>query len=241
MGLFDNFSLSGTAGKFFGSLASTVITGYIFNKISKSLTPASTLNDRATTSTTTDYGNLIQLPPSQNQKIPVLYGRSTAAGIITDAVQTNNGKTMTYVITICEKTGDLLSSGAPSTFTYNNVYWNDQRIVFKSDTITADYTVDRLGTVDRNIDGLVRIRLFDGTNNSTAYNYVPGWSSTDTMNNLIFAIVEIDYNRDRGITSLPNITFNITNSMTQPGDVIYDYMTNSRYGAGIPSGDIYTS
>jgi hypothetical protein len=241
MGLFDNFSFSGTATKFLGSLASTVVTGYIYSKISKSMAPPNALNNQPSDTTITDYGNLIQIPPNQSQKIPVLYGRSTVAGIITEAVQTNNGKTMTYVVTICEKTGNLLSTYSPSTFTFNNVYWNDQRIVFKGDGFTADYTVDRLGTVDRNIDGLVKIRTFNGTNNSTAYNYVPGWTSTDSMSDLIFAVVEISYNRDRGIVNLPNLTFNITNSMTRPGDVLYDYMTNTRYGASIPSGDIYTS
>jgi hypothetical protein len=30
----------------------------------------------------------------------------------------------------------------------------------------------------------------------------------------------------------------MNNSMTQPGDVLYDMMTNTRYGAGIAPADI---
>jgi hypothetical protein len=30
------------------------------------------------------------------------------------------------------------------------------------------------------------------------------------------------------------------NTMTLPGDVLYDYMTNTRYGAGIPEAEIKT-
>jgi hypothetical protein len=32
--------------------------------------------------------------------------------------------------------------------------------------------------------------------------------------------------------------FKIQNSMTLPGDCIYDYMTNTRYGAGIDPAEI---
>jgi hypothetical protein len=60
------------------------------------------------------------------------------------------------------------------------------------------------------------------------------------MNNLIFAVVEVNYSLDKGITNLPNMTFTITNSMSQPGDVIYDYMRNTRYGAAIPVEEIYS-
>jgi 1-deoxy-D-xylulose 5-phosphate reductoisomerase len=58
------------------------------------------------------------------------------------------------------------------------------------------------------------------------------------MNNLVFAIVEVTYNKTKNVTSLPNMSFAIQNSMTMPGDCLWDYMTNTRYGAGIPASEI---
>jgi hypothetical protein len=46
-------------------------------------------------------------------------------------------------------------------------------------------------------------------------------------------------NKDKGITGLPNMRFHVTNSMTLPGDCLLDYMTSTRYGAGIPREGIY--
>lgn len=67
---------------------------------------------------------------------------------------------------------------------------------------------------------------------------VPGWTPDWTMSNTIFAVVQLQYNLDRGITGLQPMTFEITNTVNRPGDVLLDYMTNTRYGAGIPIGDI---
>jgi hypothetical protein len=53
------------------------------------------------------------------------------------------------------------------------------------------------------------------------------------MSNLVFVIVRVDYNKDKNITGLGDLTFEIKNSMKLPGDCLYDYMTNTRYGAGI--------
>jgi hypothetical protein len=82
------------------------------------------------------------------------------------------------------------------------------------------------------------------TNSSlnNAYTVMPGWTSNHTMSDLIFAIVRIDYNKeDKDISKIGNMKFKLTNSMTLPGDCMYDYMTNTRYGAGIPAAEINVS
>ena len=61
------------------------------------------------------------------------------------------------------------------------------------------------------------------------------------MTGLMFAIVQVTYNRDKGVTGLPNCVFQITNNTTLVGDVLYDYMSNSRYGANIAVADIDTT
>jgi hypothetical protein len=107
------------------------------------------------------------------------------------------------------------------------------------------------------MDNLVKIYCFNGASNNpvrpnhpsagystsalgTAYSVVPTWTSAQAMNDLIFAVVEVNYNRDRGVTAIPTMKFKLTNSMTQPGDCLYDYMTNTRYGAGIDPTEIST-
>jgi hypothetical protein len=64
------------------------------------------------------------------------------------------------------------------------------------------------------------------------------WTANHTMNNLVFVIVRIEYNKDKGITGLGNLLFKVNNTITLPGDCLYDYMTNTRYGAGISPAEI---
>jgi hypothetical protein len=173
-------------------------------------------------------------------------------------VQTNNNQTMTYVLTICEMTGTKLSDSAASSFDFVDIFYNDQRIVFDTTGgeagITAAYSVDRSGNIDYSIDGLVKVWCYNGnsttpvapvgyTNGSlpTAYAIVPNWTAAYTMSDLVFAVVQVNYSRDKGVTGLPTMRFNVRNSMTLPGDCLLDYMTNTRYGAGIPQAEIFVS
>ena len=228
-------------------LARTALMAYGLNQLTKN-------NDKGSgdpTSTTPDAGTRLQLNPSTTNSVPVVYGSAFLGGIITDAEISNSNKTMHYCITICEKTGTKLSDSTASTFTFEDIYWNDQRLVFDTNGIDATYSVDRDGNVDYSVAGQVKVYCFAGssttpvvpdnyTNGSLnpAYSIMPNWTSNHTMDDLVFAIVRVDYSREKNITQLPTLKFHITNSMTQPGDCIYDYMTNTRYGAGIDPTEI---
>jgi len=159
---------------------------------------------------------------------------------------------MYYVVTICEKTGTQISDDAESAFTFQDIYWNDNRVVFDSNGTSVNYVADREGNIDYSLQDLVEIYCFagsstdpvvpDGYSNGSlanAYDIVPNWDSTYTMNDLVFAVVKVNYNAERASIELGDIAFKLTNSMTMPGDVIYDYMTNTRYGAGIDPAEIY--
>jgi hypothetical protein len=61
------------------------------------------------------------------------------------------------------------------------------------------------------------------------------------MNDLIFAVVRVDYSREKNVTGIGNLIFHLQNSMYLPGDVMRDYMTNTRYGAGIATAEILTA
>ena len=59
------------------------------------------------------------------------------------------------------------------------------------------------------------------------------WTTDFDMKGLVFAIVRLTYDGPKGFTALPNVTFEINNSMSNPANVWLDYMTGVRYGANI--------
>jgi len=230
------------------SLITTAALAYLVYRLNRNVNKGNDIDEIPNI----DEGVRLQIPPAADNKIPVLYGTAFFGGIITDAQQSNNNQTMTFCLTLAETTGHQLSDSSGSGYTFKDVYLNDQRLVFKSDGFTVDYTVDRGGNFDTSISGLVKVYCYAGntaspsiptgyTNASypNAYTVMPNWgSSTHQMENLAFAVVEVNYNRERGITQLGTWNFELENSMKQPGDVLYDYMTNTTYGAGIHEDDI---
>lgn len=242
--------------EYFGGngVGSSIVRSIAMIAVVKSLSQSANKGNDTGADANIDAGVRLQIEPATNNKVPVLYGTGYFGGIVTDAVMTNTNKTMYYCLTLCEKTGTKLSDNQPSSYTFKDVYWNDQRIVFNSDGITANYTTDRNGIVDTNISGLVKVWCYAGdstaanqkipenyTNTSTVHaaTIMPGWTtSTHLMSDLAFAIVRVDYNREKNITGLGDMLFQVENSMKLPGDCLYDYMTNERYGAGIPAAEI---
>ena len=252
-------SLLGGVGNLFsggglgGSIAKAALLGLALNKLTGSITRDNAPAPRPVTAEV-DKGVRLQVNPSTEEKIPVLYGSATLSGIMTEAVLSSDNQTMFYVFTLAERTGNLLSTTNPSTYVFNDVYINDNRVIFQSDGITADYMIDREGNQDISVRNLVRVYCYAG--NSTlpqvpeyytnpllldAYDIVPGWTTQHLMSDLLFAVVRLDYAKDKGISRVPTMKFTITNSMSLPGDCLYDYMTNTRYGAGIAPTDILTS
>lgn len=243
-----------TGGGIGGDLARTALMGYALNQINSSVTKENTAtNSTIATSPEVDKGVRLQVTPDANHKIPVVYGNAYLGGIITDAEISNNNTTMHYVVTICEKTGTKISDNLSSSFTFEDIYLDDQRCVFNSDGYTVNYTVDRDGNLDYSANGLIRIYCYNGNSSSPvvpdnytnpalqpAYDIMPSWNSNYTMNDLIFVIVEVNYSKEKNITSIPTVIFHMNNSMTLPGDCLYDYMTNSRYGASIDPTEIYS-
>lgn len=229
------------------SLARTAITGYALQQLSKSIN-----NDKATQQQP-DQGVRIQSTADTEKKIPVVYGEAVLGGIITDAVLTNGNKTMYYCLTLSEMTGlTNLGEGPASEFTFKGIYWNDVKIFFDTDGITAKYTEDRDGTKDTSIDGLIKVWCFSGSSANQvspegytvatpamAYSIMPNWTPEFDMNDLVFAIIRVDYNKEKNVTSLGNMKFRLINSMSNPGDCIYDYATNTTYGAGLDPAEVY--
>lgn len=198
-----------------------------------------------------DPGVRLQLNPSTQNRIPVLYGQAAFGGDIVDVELSSDYKTIRYCLVLAELTGNRLSDSQPSTYTFNNVYLNNNRVLFKSDGVTVDFVVDSAGNQDISARDLIKIYMYAGTplqpqgysgTTPAAHTVMEGWtSSSHPMTGLIYAIVEVRYNRARGVTGIPDCKFQITNSLSLPGDVLNDYMTNTRYGADIASGDLDSS
>jgi hypothetical protein len=216
-------------------------------------------NGDATGSTSTPQGVRQQISPATDNKLPVAYGDSYFGGTVIDVQMSNQNKELYAVIALCEQTGDLFSSnpGTPSSrtasvITIDDVYLNNQRITFKADGTTIDYTTDDTGVQDSNSSGLVGIYLYQGNSNSpmlpcqtgtttpiagsvpaVAYSIMPGWGSSHSLQNTIFAIVKMNYDPSKGQRSIPALKFHVRNTLNKPGDVLHDYMTNVMYGGGL--------
>ena len=234
-----------------GSLAKTAILGYGLNKVTSSINQDNAAKNKTSEP---DPGVRLQVDPDPQHKIPVVYGNAFLGGIVTDAAITNSNQTMFFCVTICERTGVKLSDTVQSVITFKDIYINDERVVFKSDGITVDSTVDRTGTVNDSPRDLIKIYCYNNGSTgavvpaaysnaslSNAYAIMTNWTSNHTMNNLVFAIVRIDYNKEKNVTGLPKIEFQLSNTMTLPGDCLYDMLTNGLYGADIDPTEVYTS
>ena len=196
-----------------------------------------------------DPGVKIQLPPATDNKIPVMYGRNYTGGIIIDAGISNQNKTMTYVLVLSEKT----DSG---TYTINDIYRDDQELVFNSGTsshIVAS-VIDPNATSSTDVAGKLRCRVYAGGtassnqifptnagNKVAATTLLPTITASTNYSGLVYAVFEIDYDTENNLTGLGAITYDITNSLSEPSNVILDYCLNSRYGAGLSSNDLETS
>lgn len=234
------FLSSNTIGS---SLAKTALIGFALNKVNKSIQNAQ--------SNANIQQSPITLNPDTTNSVPVLYGTGFVKGAITDAYLESNNKTMWICLTLCEKTGTLIN-GTQSVISFKEVYFNGFRLSFASDGYTVDNAFDDEGNSTDDFNGLLEVYPFsgnstspvgiateNGSNSQYAYNLFPSWGNQHQMNNLVFALIKVNYNPEKNINNIGNWEFKLSNTMTAPGDVLYDYMTNTRYGAGVEPTEIY--
>lgn len=226
------------------TLARTALLGLALNKMNKSIQKANEAANQR-------QPERIQLNPNTENPIPVVYGNAYVKGAVTDAYLSNDKLTMWFCLTICEVTGNLLSTSSPSVISFNEAYMDGLRLSFKSDGYTVDKIYDESGNSSDKWSGLIEIYPFNNgsanptsfttqsTGNTTAATSLfPDWTATDAMSNLVFVLVKIKYNADKDLRRLGEMQFKISNTMKKPGDCLFDYATNTRYGAGIPAAEI---
>lgn len=205
-------------------------------------------------------GGRIQIPPATNNKIPVVYGSAFVNGMITDAYLTTTDQkkndTMYYCLVLSE-TCNMVGAA----YTVDDIYWNDLRLTFETGAGLEHKVLDGRKTVDGpgedfinsdfKVDGtnFVEIRVYAGNsqgaqqifplqstgNTANAWDYWPDtqWTSANQMEGLVFAVIKLKYNAEKGFTNLPTVTFKLTNNKSNPAQVWFDYMTSRRYGAGV--------
>lgn len=243
------------AGVIAAGLAATA-TAFAINMIASSIiSKAFAPKSFGTNDATSNPGNPTQVPPSGDNKVPVVYGTGYLGGIITDLSITANNQRLYYVMTLCEVT-NTEPGQTPDTINFGDIYWGGKKCIFDP---TDQYKVvglldESTGVTDATVAGKLNIYLFrngssSGVNTAqtaiqvmSAGDLVYQWDSTKLMSNVAFAIVEITYSQSANLTGIQQTRFQVTNSRYNPGDCIADYLQSSRYGAALPPSQIdYTS
>ena len=192
-----------------------------------------------------DPGTKIQVAPSTDNKIGVAYGRNFMSGPITDVNISNQNKTMHYCITLSE----LADGHGTSTYTSNQIFWGDRKLNFSGASV-ASFT-DPNATAKEDWANKIRIRIYAGGTTAAkqifptsgavdATTMMPHWTNTTaySMEDLVFAMIELDYDAENGLTGLGAMSFDLTNSKHNPGEVLFDYLKSNRYGCGLANADI---
>jgi hypothetical protein len=225
------------------TLVTVAISSLIANRANKKSAGAS------------DVGARVQLGPATNNKLAVSYGTAFLAPTVTDAKITTDQKTMYYVFSLSEA-----SSG---TMSFGKIFWNGKQVTLGAGDYSANNKVVSLTTnattpqVDTTIDGYAWIYQFsDGsssgvnTGGTTAITILSDasipvadrWTSTDIMNNTCFIVVKVIYNKDvQDAQQMPRLSVELTNTLTKPGEVFLDYMTDTVYGCAIDVANIDTA
>ena len=225
------------AGTIAATTAAAVITGAVVYGVGRGVARAMA-PDFPSGTTGLNGGTRQQLAPNTGYRVPVVYGHAFQQGIITDAAISSDNQTMTYVLTLGEKTS--------GTTTLGNVFFNDKRLVFNGSTASVTSTVDEDGTSSTDFAGNVEVYVWDGNGDSAnalrgsvdAHTLVDHWTSTEKNSNTIFSVVKVTYDPESQLTGLGTMTYELTNSLDNPANVIVDYLNSDIYGAGISNADI---
>jgi hypothetical protein len=243
------FFTAGTIGYAMTAFAVNIVASMI---ISKAFAP--NIDNAALNSAGANPGNRLQLPPAGDNKIPVVYGQAYVGGIVTDLSITQDNQVLYYVLALAEVT-NTETGGIADTYTFGNIYFGGKKCIF--DTVDTTAVIGLLdestGNIDNTVTGKLNFYLYrngsaSGVNTALTaiqvmqdVNLVYQWDSTKLMSNCAFAIMKITYNTDANLTGLQQTKFELTNSRTNPGDCILDYLSSTRYGAAIPIANINTT
>ena len=224
-----------------------------------------------------------QTTPNTLNKVPRVYGRIVSGGVITDAVK-NNANSLVYCMTLSDVNTNGndyfhnpdIGSQAPG-WKFNNIYREKDKLVFSAFSGNEHKVITLNNIADNSnadISGTDAISVYAWSGNAhanaqifpaysassiyrqNAYDIMPGWTSANTMEDLVFAIVEVNVleNVNANITSFGTFKFDeqslgFVNSglqadhrpMKNPAYALWDYLIDDRYGCGLSNVDIDTT
>lgn len=231
----------------FGTSTSLVVMGLsmMASSVISATTPApGTLSSGITQLNT---GTTVQVQPQTSNKLPVVYGTAFVGGAITDLSITSDNQNLYFVLSLCEVTG-----GGGDNITIGDIYYQGKKCVFSGPNVTG--LIDpSTGVTDTSCNGYLSIYTYGNgslapLNSSTSAitlmqsaGLTYTWDNSKIMSNTVFAIVHLTYNQGANTTSLGQTQFEIINPRNSAGDVIYDYLTSTVYGAAIPTDQIDNS
>ena len=189
-----------------------------------------------------------QLTPSTTNKIPLIYGSGYYGTVMVDAIISTDNTTMWYVMACAEVTSGTNSFG--------DMYMDNRLITFDgTDQTKVISLTNNAGEIDTKVNGNMFIYKYNNGSSSgvnteqtaiqvlqdSAIPVARRWSSTDIMDLTSFVIVKLIYNYEKQVTGLGQLKVNMINTINKPGDVLLDYMQNTRYGCSIPLAQIDTA
>ncbi len=199
-----------------------------------------------------DPGVKVQLAPSTDNRIPVFYGRVNTGALIVDAEIKNQNNTMVYCMVIGEKTDT-------GSYSIQEIKRGDATLNFSGGYASATSSTvisqtDPNATSSTNVNGKMRCRVYAGNAQSSVNQIFPPLGTkvaaqtlmttidaTTNYEDLVYAIFELDYDVENGLTQIGQLTFDIANTLHEPSNVLLDYLQNDRYGAGLSNTDIVLS
>ena len=208
--------------------------------------------DTGSSGSSPNPGNRQQLPPATDNKLPVLYGSAFVGGQVVDLSISENNQELYYVIALAEVTNTNAGQTA-DTITFGDIYFGGKKVQFQGNGYTVASLLDEsTGVVDTTVNGKIEFYLYSNGSNSptnsalTAIQVMQSagliytWDANKLMTNCAFAILHLSYSQSANIRGLEATKFEMTNSRTDTGACIEDYLINTRYGCAIPSTQIDT-
>ena len=194
---------------------------------------------------------------SSNDPIPIVYGRRRVGGTRVfvgtsggDKTQSGNaGKTnfLNMALVMCEgQMGDL-----------KKLYFNDE-VIFDG-TLTHGSSITGSNDVDGNkYEGTYEIQYFDGRDDQTVSTVLQNsinedggdepWTNNHRLRGIAYLAIKLEFNAEkynggvplitaemdgRKITSTADYSSTVDGADQNPVDVLYDYLTNTRFGKGL--------
>ena len=202
-----------------------------------------------------DQGVKQRIPTDPRNKLPIVYGTKSVAGQITYASISGNNQKMAFIIALAE--GPVTSINTvkweDKTLSFSGNINTGLRSV-------SNASPDAGGSDDFLNSGRFRVRVFPtGGRCPEMEGFDSDWNSNGssrTMPNTAYAYCELTYDQEKRVTSLSNrLQFTITGrtvkpltstttatsyaaaseaTSSNPAEILVDYLTNTRYGAGVP-------